>query len=54
VTKETRMNKLTSNIKAIKIIVSGHEIIETTSERLQGLLDNNRMPWELQLYGNSE
>ena len=53
-TKEMRKSKLTSQNKVIKIKVGGHEVSESESERLLGLLVNNTMTWEHHLYGNSE
>ena len=35
----------------MKINVAGHEVLESTSERLIGLIVNNTMTWEHQLYG---
>ena len=53
-TKELRNSKLISQEKVIKIDVAGHEVIESTSERLLGLIINNTMTWEHHLYGNQE
>jgi hypothetical protein len=53
-TKELRNCKLISQEKVIKIDVAGHEVIESTSERLLGLIINNTMTWEHHLYGNQE
>ena len=53
-TKELRRSKLTSKNKILKIKVAGHEVIESNSERLLGLVVNNTMTWENHLYGNEE
>jgi hypothetical protein len=53
-TKELRRSKLTNQNKVIQINVDGHEVKESTSERLLGLIVNNTMTWENHLYGNSE
>ena len=53
-TKELRKSKLLSKNKVIKINVAGHEVTESESERLLGLIVNNTMTWENQLYGNTE
>ena len=34
--------------------VAGHEVTESTSERLLGIIINNTMTWEHHLYGDSE
>ena len=52
-TKELRMSKLLSQNKVIKINVAGHEVTESTSERLLGMIINNTMTWEHHLYGDS-
>ena len=49
-TKELRKSKLTSVIKRIEIIVDGHTVTESQSERLLGLLINNTMTWKDHLY----
>ena len=38
----------------LKIEVDGHEVTESTSERLLGMVINNTMTWEHHLYGNDE
>ena len=53
-TKELRKSKLISKNKVIKINVAGHEVTESESERLLGLIVNNTMTWEHHLYGNTE
>ena len=53
-TKELRKSKLTSVNKRIEIIVDGHTVTESQSERLLGLLINNTMTWKDHLYGNNE
>ena len=53
-TKELRRSKLTSKNKILKIKVAGHEVKESNSERLLGLVVNNTMTWENHLYGNEE
>ena len=53
-TKELRRSKLTSKNKILKIKVAGHEVKESNSERLLGLVVNNTMMWENHLYGNEE
>ena len=53
-TRDLRNSKLVSQNKVIKINVAGHEVTESTSERLLGLIVNNTMTWEHQLYGNDE
>ena len=52
--KELRMSKLLSQNKVLKIDVAGHEVTESTSERLLGVIINNTMTWEHHLYGNEE
>ena len=49
-TKEIRKSKLVSQNKVIKISVAGHEVVESTSERLLGLIINNTMTWEHHLF----
>ena len=53
-TRDLRNSKLVSQNKVIKINIAGHEVTESTSERLLGLIVNNTMTWEHQLYGNDE
>ena len=53
-TKELRKSKLINQDKVLQITVDGHTVKESTSERLIGLIVNNTMTWENQLYGNSE
>ena len=53
-TKELRKSKLLSQNKVLKIEVAGHEVTESTSERLLGMVINNTMTWEHHLYGNDE
>ena len=53
-TKELRKSKLLSQNKVLKIEVAGHEVNESTSERLLGMVINNTMTWEHHLYGNDE
>ena len=53
-TKELRKSKLTNQNKVIKIRVAGHEVEETRSERLLGLVINNSLTWENHLHGNDE
>ena len=53
-TKEIRKSKLISQNKVIKISVAGHEVVESTSERLLGLIINNTLTWEHHLFGNEE
>ena len=53
-TKELRRSKLTSKSRILKINVAGHEVIESNSERLLGLVINNTMTWENHLYRNEE
>ena len=53
-TRELRKSKLISQNKVIRINVDGHEVEETSSERLLGLMINNTMTWENHLYGNDE
>ena len=53
-TSELRRSKLTSKNKVLKINVAGHEVIESNSERLLGLVVNNTMTWDNHLYGNEE
>ena len=48
-TKELRKSKLISKNK-----VAGHEVVESTSERLLGMIINNTMTWEHHLFGNEE
>jgi hypothetical protein len=43
-----------SNNKVLKIDAAGHEVNESTSERLLGVIINNSMTWEHHLYGNEE
>ena len=49
-----RKSKLTNENKLIEIVVDGHKVSESQSERLLGLLINNTMMWESHLYGNDE
>ena len=38
----------------IEVNVDGHRVTESQSERLLGLVINNKMTWENHLYGNNE
>ena len=49
-----RKSKLVSQNIVIKINVAGHQVVESISERLLGLIVNNTMTWEHQLYGDKE
>ena len=42
------------NTLKVKINVAGHEVAESTSERLLGLIINNTMTWENHLFGNED
>ena len=53
-TKELITSKLTAVNKSISIVVDGHEVQESESERLLGLNVNNVLTWEHHLYGNKE
>ena len=53
-TKELRKTKLVSKNQTISIIVDGHEVKESESERLLGLIVNNLMTWEHHLWGNDD
>ena len=53
-TKELRRSRLTEKNKVIKIQVAGHEVKESDSERLLGLIINNTLTWKDHLYGNAE
>ena len=53
-TKEMRKSKLEDYNIIIKINVDGHEVVESESERLLGVLINNKMTWEHHLYGNDD
>ena len=53
-TKELRRSKLVNPNISIEIIVDGHPVRESESERLLGVLINNVMTWEHHLYGNEE
>jgi hypothetical protein len=53
-TKELRRTKLTNRDISIKINVDGYQVEESESERLLGIIINNRMTWEHHLYGNED
>ena len=53
-TKEMRKARLLDQNKVIKIEVAGHEVTESESERLLGLIVNNTMTWQHHLLGNEE
>ena len=53
-TKELRKSKLTNRDISIEIIVDGHPVKESESERLLGVIVNNVMTWEHHLYGNDD
>ena len=53
-TKELRRTKLTNQDISIKINVDGYQVEESESERLLGIIINNRMTWEHHLYGNED
>ena len=53
-TKELRKSKLQNPNKVIEIVVDGHRVRESESERLLGIIVNNTMTWENHLYGNEE
>ena len=48
-TKELKRRKLGDN--ALKIVVDGKEVIETKSEKLLGVILNDKMTWQDHLYG---
>ena len=53
-TKELRISRLHDQNKVISINVAGHDVTETKSERLLGLIVNNTLTWEHYLYGNED
>ena len=53
-TKELRRTKLNNNNITIKINIDGHQVEESESERLLGVIINSTMTWEQHLYGNDE
>ena len=53
-TREMRQSKLVSTNTKIVINVGGHQVEESQSERLLGLVVNNTMTWYNHLHGNDE
>ena len=53
-TRELRKSRLENHNKVIEIVVDGHRVKETKSERLLGMIVNNTMTWKDHLYGNSD
>ena len=53
-TREMRQSRLLNNNLRLTITVAGHQVEETESERLLGLIVNNTMTWHNHLYGNEE
>ena len=51
-TKELRRSKLNNQNKTISINIDGCVVEESESERLLGLIVNNKMTWEQHLFGN--
>jgi hypothetical protein len=52
-TKELRRSRLNQEPK-IQITVAGHDVEETQSERLLGIVINNSMTWQNHLYGDEQ
>ena len=53
-TRDLRRSKLVNREVSIEIIVDGHPVRESESERLLGVLINNVMTWDHHLYGNDD
>ena len=53
-TRELRNSKLSNHNISISINVAGHQIQESISERLLGMIVNNTLTWHDHLYGNNE
>ena len=53
-TAALRQSRITSKNITFKITVAGHEVMETESEKLLGMIINNRLTWHDHLYGNEE
>ena len=53
-TAELRQSRITSKNISIQITVGGHEVQESTSEKLLGMIVNNRLTWHEHLYGNEQ
>ena len=50
----TKQLKATKDKNEIKIQVDGKEVIETSSEKLLGVVINNELTWKNHLYGDDE
>ena len=50
-TNQMRRSKLSEELK---IVVDGQEIVETSSEKLLGIVVNNSLSWKNHLYGDNE
>ena len=53
-TAELRQSRMTSKNISLKITVAGHEVMESTSEKLLGMIVNNKLTWHDHLYGNEQ
>ena len=53
-TRELRQSKLVNTNTKLSITVAGHNVEESQSERLLGIIINNSLTWHNHLYGNEE
>ena len=53
-TRELRKSKLEDFDRKLSINVAGHRVIESSSEKLLGLIINNTLTWTQHLHGNEE
>ena len=53
-TKELRKSKLENFDRKLSINVAGHRVVESSSEKLLGLIINNTITWTQHLHGNEE
>ena len=53
-TPELRQSRITSRNISFKISVAGHDVSETESDKLLGIVINNKLTWHDHLYGNEQ
>ena len=53
-TPELRKSRITSRNIFFKISVAGHDVSETESDKLLGIVINNKLTWHDHLYGNEQ
>ena len=53
-TPELKQSRITSKNLSFQITVAGHEVSETSSEKLLGMIINDKLTWSNHLYGNEQ